>query len=41
MGSIQPREDSWEATWKESSGSGLEKPKLTAVEIFFIVKKIL
>jgi hypothetical protein len=24
MGSTQPREDNWGATWKESSGSGLE-----------------
>jgi hypothetical protein len=27
-GSTQPREDNWEATWKESTGSGLQKPKI-------------
>jgi hypothetical protein len=30
-GSTQPREDKWGATWKKSSGSGLENLKLTTV----------
>jgi hypothetical protein len=32
-GSTQPSEDNWGANWKKSSGSGVEKPKLTAVGI--------